>query len=297
MAGVPGMPIILIVLFGCFALSLTVSIIVIVLARRRGPRVTQASCGHCRYPVEGLTTMTCPECGSDLREVGIITPARGTLPGPFVWVVLWTLLLPFPALFIGRLVYVVAPSSWNNERYVTLQPREAGTFSQVDVTIWAHGVTKPQVFEWASVELRDDDRAIGDAFVVNLENWRWRIDEEDAAPLSTGPATADDVAMWMSRTLESDSPQPYDGLAEALLGHIASAAALQSVTVGEHFATVRINAVGSQRRARWVTPSAWAFWIAVWLIGIWLIMRRARRASRPMDQERPGVRKIASNSG
>lgn len=30
-----------------------------------------ATCGHCGYAVTGLTTFTCPECGSDLRQVGI----------------------------------------------------------------------------------------------------------------------------------------------------------------------------------------------------------------------------------
>ena len=33
------------------------------------------TCGKCGYIVKGLTTFTCPECGSDLREVGIISAA------------------------------------------------------------------------------------------------------------------------------------------------------------------------------------------------------------------------------
>lgn len=34
----------------------------------------EACCGKCRYSVEGLEGMTCPECGSDLRRVGIFVP-------------------------------------------------------------------------------------------------------------------------------------------------------------------------------------------------------------------------------
>ena len=39
----------------------------------RGATITDygAVCGQCGYSVTGLTTFTCPECGSDLREVGI----------------------------------------------------------------------------------------------------------------------------------------------------------------------------------------------------------------------------------
>jgi predicted RNA-binding Zn-ribbon protein involved in translation (DUF1610 family) len=33
-------------------------------------------CGKCGYQVRGLTTFTCPECGSDLREVGILSAAK-----------------------------------------------------------------------------------------------------------------------------------------------------------------------------------------------------------------------------
>ena len=35
------------------------------------------SCRACGYAVKGLPSFTCPECGSDLREVGIDTPGAG----------------------------------------------------------------------------------------------------------------------------------------------------------------------------------------------------------------------------
>lgn len=39
-----------------------------------GPSGPGGSCGGCGYSVKGLTTLTCPECGADLREVGINRP-------------------------------------------------------------------------------------------------------------------------------------------------------------------------------------------------------------------------------
>ena len=45
--------------------------------RRYGP-VSEPSCNACGYAVRGLPSFTCPECGSDLREVGIATPGVGT---------------------------------------------------------------------------------------------------------------------------------------------------------------------------------------------------------------------------
>lgn len=35
-------------------------------------RLRVPCCGACRYSVEGLSTFTCPECGSDLRRAGIL---------------------------------------------------------------------------------------------------------------------------------------------------------------------------------------------------------------------------------
>jgi hypothetical protein len=39
---------------------------------RRAPR--QPACERCRYPIGGVGSLTCPECGADLREEGITTP-------------------------------------------------------------------------------------------------------------------------------------------------------------------------------------------------------------------------------
>jgi hypothetical protein len=50
------------------------------IVRLRGRRVTDPVCGRCGYAVRGLPTFTCPECGADLREVGILTPRRGGPP-------------------------------------------------------------------------------------------------------------------------------------------------------------------------------------------------------------------------
>lgn len=49
---------------------------VIAVIAAESPRLWRRSsgepgCGRCGYAVRGLSTFNCPECGSDLREVGI----------------------------------------------------------------------------------------------------------------------------------------------------------------------------------------------------------------------------------
>ena len=38
----------------------------------RPARIEVPSCGRCHYPVRGMPTFVCPECGADVRDVGIV---------------------------------------------------------------------------------------------------------------------------------------------------------------------------------------------------------------------------------
>ncbi len=63
------------------------------------PRDGLSRCGHCGYAVEGLNHMQCPECGSDFRKVGIVSPYQQKVMHPMVFGMLWALLL-FPLVVI-----------------------------------------------------------------------------------------------------------------------------------------------------------------------------------------------------
>jgi hypothetical protein len=64
---------------------------------------TDPICGKCGYCVRGITSLICPECGSDLREVGIIPPGgRGGFR--LSRTVLWTFAFPVAAILISILM-------------------------------------------------------------------------------------------------------------------------------------------------------------------------------------------------
>ena len=77
----------------------------------RPAKVTEPACGSCGYSVQGLPSFTCPECGADLREVGIVTSSTRSPVGPALLVVLWTTILPLPACLISGTLLSVARSS------------------------------------------------------------------------------------------------------------------------------------------------------------------------------------------
>ena len=50
-------------------------LVILGLARRVGPK--KSGCGKCGYSAIGLSSFICPECGSDLRVVGINVGTTG----------------------------------------------------------------------------------------------------------------------------------------------------------------------------------------------------------------------------
>jgi hypothetical protein len=63
------------------------------------------SCGECGYCVRDLPTFVCPECGSDLRVVGIVNAGRWLRWERLRNFVIWSLALPIPAVFISFVLY------------------------------------------------------------------------------------------------------------------------------------------------------------------------------------------------
>jgi hypothetical protein len=60
-------------------------------ALRHRPAQPEPQCGKCGYTVRGISSMTCPECGSNLREVGVVTaPLRNVrVFKPLRWSIGW----------------------------------------------------------------------------------------------------------------------------------------------------------------------------------------------------------------
>jgi len=276
-----GLPLIFLVLALLFVAGI-VGLIILLIARARQPRVQQASCGKCRYAVEGLSTMTCPECGSDLRAVGIITPRSSPRAGPQLWVILWTILLPLPALLISRMIVVAWPTSYTNQRYVTLRPsNDMQAFDAVDIELTAHDADQPEEFEWLLMELQREGNGVGEPLVVQLDTQQWRIGEEDGEPLSDQRITSTDVARWIADAADAESEEPYLPTAVSLLEVVQQGVAGSSVSVRGAFNSVRLNTVQSRSKPDWLTPVLWILWLAVWGVGVLVILNRARRISKP----------------
>jgi hypothetical protein len=102
----------------------------------RGVGSDEPHCGQCRYIVRAVSSWQCPECGSDLRNVGVRT-GKDQLPFALASrIVLWTVLLPGPAMILYTAVIQAVPSCHQGGWYAQLtSPIEPG----VDFTFDTHG--------------------------------------------------------------------------------------------------------------------------------------------------------------
>lgn len=110
--------------------------------RRRlaGEAITEPGCGRCGYPVRGLSTSICPECGSDRGVVGIVEPlppltlrARRRLR-----VTAWSVLLLLAALLANPLLLPLTPRDLSNHRDYVITPI-SGAYGPFEVRRIAYG--------------------------------------------------------------------------------------------------------------------------------------------------------------
>jgi hypothetical protein len=104
--------------------------------RRRGA-LDGPVCGACRYSVVGLEVLTCPECGGDLRAVGIRTPNEPRRPVPW-WefaaqVLLFSLLALVAAAPGVAAVDAIAPVRRTYASQVLLSRPASGLYDRVTI--------------------------------------------------------------------------------------------------------------------------------------------------------------------
>jgi hypothetical protein len=113
-------------------------------------QVAGARCGACGYSTRGIGGFECPECGKDLREVGMIPPGRITAGGPVPRGVLVFLWLLFSGIFggIGVLVLskTILPQVSHRSESINLNDPASRAYLAASVS----GVTSQLQWPWST---------------------------------------------------------------------------------------------------------------------------------------------------
>lgn len=247
-------------------------------------------CGACGYDTTGLTTLTCPECGVDLRVAGIHRRGRTHSVGAFVASTLALLLAWIIAgMVLMSVINSLLPIRQHIEQTTRLGAPRSGAYRFVEVIATGSGWT--------------DDRP---RLRVELKLEPLSADETRPAaipPLAASrPLTSDDVLAWLASTgVDRTDLRVRD---EAQTIALAATRALRmrgrlgsgfgwggsgfsgtsfSGGLGGPFSRVTSNLRGSSTRTSFHTPifnSLWVVLLAAGIAFLWRCMRPRVRTPR-----------------
>lgn len=230
-----------------------------------------------------MAGLTCPECGSDLREVGITTRNRW---GAGVWSLLWTVLLPLPAVFLWAWFY----NSAAPRVHTFQQERLIDCHGQIVAKIRAS--IEGQEMGWGRETPRDIpaqrmvlklESPVASELIVDLPSKAYRFTKADGTQ-GSGPAfDSSALAAWLvsmgiiypktqaeARTIDLITAIDEIPTAQAKETHLPAS------NVWDMTAYPTVVRARSEV-PKWVALVAGSFLGLVWVVGIVLIRSRARK--------------------
>jgi class 3 adenylate cyclase/predicted RNA-binding Zn-ribbon protein involved in translation (DUF1610 family) len=300
-----------------FAMSLAAIALILVIMffvrRRRAARLADPTCGSCGYIVTGLTTFTCPECGSDLRQVGIIrgSVAKAKPARPLSKLLLplagWTILLPIVAWLISAgLYWGLWPMRDDISDHCTLipssRPSETIEFNSMSngTQLGEHGFARTWNSRYAEFQLRTNRRQ----FLAHFNSSPWG-DYSDASGTEFSmrgvPVAADVKAYFAGNAIDTKNPEVI-AETEELAAFLAAFNADPLLTASDwmhrnskHFSVT--NADGGGRVGPSVDPGPFiGLWLLPWAgIAYWRVRRwkalptTALPQPTPMPPRTPGI--------
>lgn len=273
-------------------------------------------CGKCRYPVRGISSLTCPECGADLRLVGTVTLGSKSVA------VIGCL---FPLLFtVGVIVLAIAlfaflapmlPTYSRYEISADFQPTSA-EYDMVEFWARAHAITPGGISSQAGISTStsyngaaqvnasldlfsnsttfdlDDvalifspkasSPAVGSRWHFNIDpNTReaqWLDPTTRTTHQSNGPFTEQDILTCIGM-LGADTTRTDVILeAQALYNLIDGVLNRQNQFQISGFVSLGSGYGGSSRPGpTWAILTYWGAWFVIWLVGLIFLVRRAKR--------------------
>lgn len=261
-------------------------------------------CGHCGYGVRGISTMMCPECGSNLQQVGIITPPLQNLrrTSRLGWAVGWLLaILPISLLGSAYTLFRFGP---NETRFAFRQGITCHTSAlnvvmraEVSARIQYWGYVSPPIIPASQRQLTlrlEYPRKSPICLHADARTWRsWLTGQSGSTPGDLGQFNGNAIQTWLAATGCDISKPGIDETTDTIpllisrnmsgppLGLSAFAGSgkplgAAPLTNAEYIYLQDVRFDNSAGLQWWGILVAAAFWLLIWLLGIWLVLRRSR---------------------
>jgi hypothetical protein len=257
--------------------GLSVMLVAIIILRDRGKSIDNPACGKCGYPAQGLPTFICPECGSDLRETGIVTPGGSGLSPTIrgaILVLFWTLVLPVPAAMLTLVVIEVAPQTTETHARQRFHSPDSGVYQRIDldqrVTEKGNRVASNRLTctlvpsQGTPIQIEIDPVRLG---------YRYQQQSGKEAKAATG-LNESTFLDWMSQAgIDRENTQVRLEAAELMTFAQGAVGNTVDELTAQHFRQEGESRYSRVGPAKWVLATTGAFWLAVWLLGCWRLWR------------------------
>ena len=233
---------------------------------RRSGEGDLPTCAKCGYATRGLDSLRCPECGADLREVGIKTPQHRGKVGPAMFVLLWSMLLLMPSFVVSGVLVGVGPKTQYRTETDTIVPAKSQQYREVILSVSG---TRP--FDEMNVTITGNNNQSATATI-------------DLSAMQYGGKQLDRAAIldWMLQVGANPADAAVIDEADELLKIISS---VPATGVQRNYGSNIFNYTIS-RSFTLDVPKIWfailviSSWVVIWTAGLLLYFRiRKRRSS------------------
>lgn len=268
------------------------------------PDADDPRCGKCGYCVRGVPSFTCPECGSDLRAVGIVTATTHPRLTTAKLAIAWSVAVIVCAATLSKPLTAVLPTL-----HVTHQHRVIfSQFPPLQATIEAD--CERRWVRWGAwygsasvpldeVMIRASDHPASPPLWVNWKSKAYHYSDNGQTVRRSNGFGPDALLAWLNAAgVRAEDP---NGMLKTWHGppiEQATAERLQQVIddidaipVSQmRFSPHDLAPGGTQAMiahpsfvyttiAPWTNLGLALLWVFVWLVGLWRILRRRRDRS------------------
>ena len=253
--------------FGCLLIALRRS-----WSRKRAK---ESVCGNCGYPAKGLPTLTCPECGSDLRDVGIITPKMPRPFGRLAKAFIWSTLLPLPAWLVTDMARAIIPRVVSQQRHIILENPQSGAYKRLTVIVRTRGFTSPYAVTGFELKLTPHKGYII-SLEVDTDKRGYSYQDPDAGIIGAASGLREQTLLdWMQTAKVDTTTEVVQSEAGRLYTFIHSMSRIGVSRVGvPGFGSMRINVYTQRHLPRWYGSASLGCWLLVWMAGVFWFLRR-----------------------
>jgi hypothetical protein len=284
----------LICIFSSVLLVLAAFVLFVLRSRTTRQKPQQPACGGCGYPVQGLPGFICPECGCDLRTVGIRVPdQRVTQAAGIMWGLAWTILLAIAAVVTTVALQAAGalPNQYRQSQITRLVPKHRGF---VEATIRAEAVKVAFAPPFTDPDVPSAIASATLTFTIGTPTPPIKITWQPANGKISGIRNGDPNAIgqplteaWLTQQyivlgLDPNDPTIERELQE--LGRLIQPDQLRDPMPDEG-AFTSANTAWRYRTNPIGAPYALGFWLIVWLAGLMWTLRRFRRPTRNQDAQ------------